>query len=76
MPKSRNTALATILLPIVLGTEAKPGLPSSVSQRSIRLSSLRLINGELGIDASRAILLFDILHVPELPSLNDKAIGA
>lgn len=75
IPKSRKTALATILPPIVLGTEANPSRPSSVVQRSTRLSSLRLIIGELGISAWIAILLFEISQVPELPSLNEIDIG-
>ena len=75
MPKSKNTALATILLPIVLGTEAIVVLPSSVLQFKFKLSSLLLINGALGIAASINILLLLILHVPELPSLKDIAIG-
>ena len=58
-----------------LGIEANPSLPSSVLQRSTKLSSLRRIKGELGIGAFIAILLFEISHEPELPSLNDIAIG-
>lgn len=75
IPKSKKTALATILPPMELGIEANPSLPSSVLQRSTKLSSLRRIKGELGIGAFIAILLFEISHEPELPSLNDIAIG-
>ena len=75
MPKSKNTALATILPPIVLGTEAIVVLPSSVLQFKFKLSSLLLIIGTLGMGVSIDILLFVILHVPELPSLKDMAIG-
>ena len=75
MPKSKNTALATILPPIVLGTEAIAVLPSSVLQFKFKLSSLLLIIGALGMGASIDILLFVIWHVPELPSLKDIATG-
>ena len=75
MPKSKNTALATILPPIVLGTMATAVLPFSVLQFKFKLSSLLLIIGALGIGASIDILLFVIWHVPELPSLKDIAIG-
>ena len=75
MPKSKNTALATILPPIVLGTEAIAVLPSSVLQFKFKLSSLLLIIGALGMGASIDILLLVIWHVPELPSLKDIAIG-
>ena len=75
MPKSKNTALATILPPIVLGTEAIAVLPSSVLQFKFKLSSLLLIIGALGMGASIDILLLVIWHVPELPSLKDTAIG-
>ena len=60
MPKSKNTALATILAPIELGTDAMAVLPSSVLQLKLRLSSLLLIIGALGIGASIDILLFVI----------------
>ena len=75
MPKSKNTALATILPPIVLGTEAIAVLPSSVLQFKFKLSSLLLIIGVLGMGASIDILLFVNWHVPELPSLKDIDIG-
>ena len=75
IPKSKNTALATILPPIVLGTDAIAERPSSVVQSMLRLSSLRLINGALGISASIDMRLLDSLHVPELPSLKEIAIG-
>lgn len=60
---------------MVLGTEAKASLPSSVVHFRIKLSSLLLIFGELGISALIAIRLLEISHVPELPSLNDIAIA-
>ena len=75
MPKSRNTALATIFPPMLLGTEAIAVLPSSVLQFRFKLSSLLLIMGVLGIKACINILLFMISHVPELPSLNDIVMG-
>jgi hypothetical protein len=75
IPKSRKTALATILPPILLGTEAIAVLPSSVLQFNCKLSSLRLIIGALGIGASIDILLLVIWQVPELPSLKDRAMG-
>ena len=49
--------------------------PSSVLHLKTRLSSLRLIMGELGIAACIAIRLFDMSQVPELPSLKEIAIG-
>ena len=75
IPKSIKTALATILPPIVLGTDALAVLPSSVVHLRIKLSSLRLINGELGISTSIEILLLLTKHSPELPSLKDNATG-
>ena len=75
MPKSKNTALATILPPIVLGTMATAVLPCSVWQFKFKLSSLLLIIGALGTGTSIDILLLVIWHVPELPSLKDKATG-
>ena len=75
MPKSINTALAMILLPILLGTDATTFLPSSVVQFNLMLSSLRLTMGVLGISAVKAILLFCSWQVPLLPSLKDSAIG-
>ena len=75
MPKSKNTALATILPPIVLGTEAIAVLPSSVLQFKFKLSSLLLIIGVLGMGASIDILLLVIWHVPEPPSLKDIVTG-
>ena len=75
MPKSKNTALATILPPIVLGTEAIAVLPSSVLQFKFKLSSLLLIIGALGMGASIDILLLVIWHTPELPTPKNSAMG-
>ena len=75
MPKSRNTALATILAPMVLGTEAAASRPSVVLHLILKLSSERRTIGVPGISTVAENLLFSISQLPVLPSLKDRAIG-
>ena len=76
IPKSMNTTLAPSFSPSMeLLIVPTAFFPSSVSQSYLRSSSDLLILCVPGILALRAILLFDKLHDPLLPSLNDKATG-
>ena len=75
MRKSRNTALATILEPMALGTEAVASRPSVVLHLILKLSSEQRTIGVLGISTVAEKLSFSISQLPVLPSLKDRAIG-
>ena len=75
IPKSMNTALATIFAPIVLASEPKAFRPSSVSQSYFSWSSDRLMEADEGMWASHVPRLFWSLQRPLEPSLNEKATG-
>src|SRR6056297_408353 len=75
MPKSMNTALATILAPTVLGMEPNASRPSVVWQSYLSGSSERRIDAVVGIFISHAPRLFCSLQYPFEPSLNDSATG-
>ncbi len=75
IPKSRNTALATIFAPTVLSSEPNDLRPSSVSQSYFNWSSDRLMEAVVGTFASHVPRLFCSLQRPLEPSLNENATG-
>lgn len=75
IPRSRNTALATILPPISLSIDPNALRPSSVSQSYFKASSDFLTETVVGICVGQAPRLFCRLHFPLLPSLNESATG-
>jgi hypothetical protein len=76
MPKSKKTTLPANLPPsIVLGILTKPFLPDFVVQSARSASSDRLTINVAGTFPFKDCLLFDNLHSPSLPSLNDKETG-
>lgn len=75
MPKSINTALATIFASIVLGIEPVVSRPSNVLQRHRSGSSDLRTATVTGIGVAQVPRLFSKTHSPLLPSLNDTATG-
>lgn len=75
IPKSRNTALATIFASIVLGMEPVVSRPSAVLQRHLSGSSDLRTATVTGIGVAQVPRLFSNTHSPLLPSLNDTATG-
>jgi len=75
MPKSINTALATIFGSIVLGIEPVVSRPSNVLQRHRSGSSDLRTATVTGIGVAQVPRLFSKTHSPLLPSLNDTATG-
>lgn len=75
IPKSKKTALATILAPILLGMAPTLSRPSVVSQLYFRTSSDLLTDTTDGILGVQTPRLFSRTHWPLLPSLKDKATG-
>ncbi len=75
IPRSRNTALATILPPISLSIDPNAFRPSSVSQSYFKASSDFLTETVVGICVGHAPRLFCRLQFPLLPSLNESATG-
>ncbi len=75
IPKSMNTALATILASIVLGMEPVVSRPSDVLQRHFSGSSDLRTATVTGMGVAQVPRLFSNTHSPLLPSLNDTATG-
>ena len=75
IPKSKKTALAINLAPMVLGIKVVTFRPSTVSHLSLRLSSDRRTIGVLGMSIFAENLLFSISQVPLLPLLKESATG-
>jgi hypothetical protein len=76
MPRSKKTTLPASLPPSsVLGILTKPFLPVFVVQSARKASSDRLTINVDGTIPLKDCLLFDNLHSPSLPSLNDKETG-
>ena len=76
MPRSKKTTLPASLPPSnVLGILTKPFLPDFVVQSTRNASSDRLTINVDGTFPLKDCLLFDNLHSPSLPSLNDKETG-
>jgi hypothetical protein len=75
IPKSMNTALATILASIVLGMEPVVSRPSDVLQRHFSGSSDLRTATVTGMGVAQVPRLFSNTHSPPLPSLNDTATG-
>jgi len=75
IPKSMNTALATIFASIVLGMEPVVSRPSNVLQRHFSGSSDRRTATVTGIGVAQVPRLFSNTHSPLLPSLNETATG-
>src|ERR1700741_2598569 len=75
IPRSRNTALATILRPISLGIAPKALRPSVDVQSYFSASSDFLMDTVVGICACQAPRLFERLHWPFEPSLKENATG-
>jgi hypothetical protein len=76
MPKSMNTALATIFASIVLGIEPVVSRPSAVLQRHFSGSSDLRTATVTGMGVAQVPRLFSNTHSPLLPSLNDTANDA
>ena len=76
IPKSKNTTLPANLAPsISLGILTKPFLPVLVVHSSRKESSDLLTINVPGTLPLKETLLFDNLHSPSLPSLNDNETG-
>jgi len=75
IPKSMNTALATIFASIVLGIEPVVSRPSDVLQRHRSGSSDLRTATVTGMGVAQVPRLFSKTHSPLLPSLNDTATG-
>ena len=75
IPKSKNTALATILPPIVLGIPPTASPPFEDVQSYCRLSSERRTLAVDGISTFSVQRLFRKVHSPREPSLKDNATG-
>jgi hypothetical protein len=75
IPKSMNTALATIFASIVLGIEPIDSLPSSVLHRHFNGSSDLRTMTVTGMGVGHRPRLFSNSQVPLLPSLNEIATG-
>ena len=76
IPKSKNTTLPANLAPsISLGILAKPFFPDLVVHSSLKASSDLLTLNVAGTLPLNVTLLFDSLHSPSLPSLNDSETG-
>jgi len=75
IPKSMNTALATIFAPIKLGIEPFASLPSDVLHRHFNGSSDLRTMTVTGIGVGHRPRLFSNSHAPALPSLNETATG-
>jgi hypothetical protein len=76
IPKSRKTALAIILAPIVLGMEPTAVRPSSVCALYLRASSdFRTLTTAGSVD-SQTPLLFSSTTDPSEPSLKERDTGA
>lgn len=75
IPKSMNTALATILASIVLGIEPVVSRPSDVLHRHLSGSSDLRTATVTGMGVAQVPRLFSNTHSPLLPSLKDTATG-
>ena len=76
MPRSKKITLPASLPPSnVLGILTKPFFPDFVVQSTRSASSDRLTINVAGTSPLKDCLLFDNLHSPLLPSLNDNETG-
>jgi hypothetical protein len=75
IPKSMNTALATIFAPTVLAIDPVAGRPSAVLQLYCSASSDLRTDCVVGIVTSHTPRLFCSVHWPPEPSLKEIATG-